>query len=131
MKEKFSPNKRISQKMSKAKIIRKAREGAFDRNPLLATSHQATCKTCGCAHEMVYLHHLKSGSFEIGGTQMVEVVYTHLAVPELEHITEKVTPIIFRFKCDKCRTETACSPISLEYLMYTATKPPKLEPMYV
>jgi len=131
MKEKFSPSKRISQQVLKAKIIGKAREGAFDRNPLLATSHQAICKACGCAHEVVYLRHLKSGRFEIGDTQMVEVVYTYLAIPELEHATEKVTPILIKFKCGKCGTETVYSPVSLEYLMYTAAKPPKFELMYV
>jgi hypothetical protein len=131
MKRKFSPNKRISQRMLKAKIMKKARGGAFDRNPLLATSHQAICRTCGCTYEMLYLHHLKSGKFEIGDTQMVELVYTSLTISELEHTTEKVTPLIIKFKCGKCGTETAYSPISLEYLMYTATKPPKLELMYV
>jgi len=60
---------------------------------------------------------------------MVEMVYTHLTIPE--HITEKVTPIMFKFKCDKCGTEAIFSPINLEYLMYTASKPPKLEIMYV
>ena len=131
MKEKLSRNKRSSQQMLETKIIKKAREGAFDRNPLLATSHQAICKTCGRACEIVYLCHLKSGKFEVGDTQIVEIVYTSLAMPEPEHTTEKVTPIIIKFKCGKCGTETACSPISLEYLMYTATKPPKLELMYV
>ena len=132
MKEKFvRPKKRVSQQVLKAKIMEKAREGAFDRNPLLATSHQTICKACRCAHEMVYLRHLKSGKFEIGDTQMVEVVYTSLAIPELEHVTENVTPIMFKFKCGKCGTETVCSPVSLEYLMYTATKPPKFEFMYV
>jgi len=131
MKEKFNPKERISQQMLKAKIMKKAREGAFDRNPLLATLHQAICKTCGCAYEMVFLRHLKSGKFEIGDTQMVEVVYTYLAIPALEQATEKVTPIIIKFKCGKCGAETACSPISLEYLMYTMAKPPKLELMYV
>jgi hypothetical protein len=131
MKKRFSPNKRISQQALKAKIMKKAREGAFDRIPLLATLHQAICKTCGCANETVYLRYLKSGAFEIGDTQMVEMVFTSLAIPELEHTTEKVTPIIIKFKCGKCGTETVCSPISLEYLMYTATKPPKPESMYV
>jgi len=131
MKKKFNPNKRISQQALKAKIIKKAREGAFDRNPLLATLHQAICKDCGRAYEMVYLRHLKSGKFEIGDTQMVEVVYTSLAIPELEHTTEKVTPIIIKFKCGKCGAETTYSPISLEYLMYTAARPPNLELMYV
>jgi hypothetical protein len=131
MKEKPSQNKRISQQMLKAKIMKKASEGTFDRNPLLATSHQAICKACGCAYEMVYLRHLKSGKFEIGDTQMVETVYSYFAIPDLEHATEKVTPIIFKFKCGKCGTEIFCSPISLEYLMYTATKPPKPETMYV
>jgi len=131
MKERSGSNKKVSQQVLKAKIMKKAREGAFDRNPLLATSHQALCKNCGCAYDIVYLRNLKSGKFEIGDTQMVEVVYTSLAMPELEHVTEKMTPIIFRIKCGKCGTETACSPISLEYLMYTATKPPNLELMYV
>lgn len=129
--KKSSQNKRTSQHMLKTKIMKKAREGAFDYNPLLATLHQASCKACGYPYKMVYLHYLKSGKFEIGETQMVEMTYTYLATPELEHITEKVTPIIIKFECDKCGIETVCSPISLEYLMYTATKPPKLESMYV
>jgi len=131
MKKKSSPNKRISQRALKAKIMKKAREGAFDRIPLLAALHQATCKACGCANETVYLCHLKSGKFEVGDTQMVEMIYTSLAMPELEHTIEKVTPIIIKLKCGRCGTETVCSPISLEYLMYTATKPPKPESMYV
>jgi hypothetical protein len=129
MKKKSSSNTRTSKQGLKAKIIKKAREGVFDRNPLLATLHQTACKTCGCAYEMVYLHYLKSGKFEIGDTQMVEVFYTHLAIQE--RTAEKVTPIIIRFKCDKCGTETVFSPISREYLMYIAKKPPKLELMYV
>jgi len=129
MKDRLNPDKRISQQVLKAKILRKAREGAFDSNPLLATSHKAACKTCGCTYEMVYLQHLKSGKFEIGDTQTVEMVYTYFAIPE--HTTEKVTPIIFKFKCRKCGTETIHSPISLEYLMYTAARPPKPEVMYV
>lgn len=132
MKEKINPNKKTSQQQElKAKIVKKSREGAFDRNPLLATLHQTVCDACGHIYEMVYLRYLKSGKFEIGNTQMVEVVYSSLAMPELERTTEKVTPILIKFKCDKCGTEIVCSPISLEYLMYTATKPPKLEPMYV
>ena len=131
MKEKSNLNKKFSQQELKAKITEKARQGAFDRNPLLATLHQTVCKACGHVHEMIYLRCLKSGKFEIGNTQMVEVVYSSLVMPELERTTEKVTPILIRFNCDKCGTETVCSPISLEYLMYTVTKPPKLEPMYV
>lgn len=129
MKEKVGSNKRISQQKIKTEIMKKARGGIFDSNPLLAALHNIACKSCGHVYEMVYLRHLKSGKFEIGETQMVEMVYAYLAIPE--HVTEKVTPIVFRFKCEKCGTETACSPISLEYLMYTATKPPKLELMYV
>jgi len=131
MKKKSSPNKRVSRQLLKAKIMKKAREGAFDRIPLLAALHQAICKACGCVNEMVYLRHLKSGKFEVGDTQMVEIVYTSFAQPELEHTTEKVTPIIIKVKCGRCGTETVCSPISLEYLMYTAAKPPKPEFMYV
>jgi len=129
MKDKIGSKKRISQQKLKIEIMKKARRGIFDSNPLLAALHHITCKACGHVYEMVYLRHLKSGKFEIGETQMVEMIYTQFTIPE--HATEKVTPIIFKFKCDKCRTETICSPISLEYLMYTAKKPPKLEIMYV
>jgi len=128
MKETLNPDKKISLQMLESKIVRKAREGAFGNNPLLATLHQAVCKPCGCAHEMVYLRYLKSGKFETGDTQMVEMFYTHLTIPE--HITEKVAPIIFKFKSGKCRTEAIFSLISREYVMYTASRPPKLEITY-
>jgi len=112
-------------------IINRARKGVFDRNPLLATPHELVCKACGCKREITYLDHLKSGRFELGETQMVEVSYAFPTTLGLSHAMERITPLIMTVKCERCGTEISCSPVSLEYLLFTATKQEKMRNMYV
>jgi len=115
----------------KEEIINRAREGVFDRNPLLATPHELVCKACGCTRKITYIDHLKSGWFEIGETQMVEVSYAAPTIFGLSHAMERITPIIITIRCKRCGTEMSCSPVSLEYLLFTTTKKQKLKSMYV
>jgi len=129
MKKKSGPS--ILRRNPKDEIVSKARKGKFDRNPLLATPHELTCKACGCKRKITYLDHLKSGRFQLGKTQMVEVSYAAPTILGLSHTTERITPIIMMVKCERCRTEISCSPVSLEYLLFTATKQEKMKNIYV
>jgi len=112
-------------------IMDKARKGVFNGNPLLATPHRLVCKACGCTRKITYLSYLKSGRFKLGKTRMMEIVYAVPTITGLGHTMERATPIIIRVKCRKCRSEISCSPVSLEYLLFTAAKEQKLEQMYV
>ncbi len=116
---------------SKREIVDKARKGFFDGNPLLAAPHRLVCKACGCTRKITYLSYLKSGRFRLGKTRMMEVVYAAPTLTGLGGTMERATPIIIRVKCKKCRREMSCSPVSLEYLLFTAAKEHKLEQMYV
>lgn len=122
---------RIRQHVSKEAIIDKARKGVYDRNPLLATSHQVVCKNCGCTQKITYLDQLKNGSFELGKTEAVEVAYAAPTITGLSRSREMITPVIIKIRCQKCDGEISCSPLSLEYLLFTAKKQQKLEHMYV
>jgi len=130
MKMERKSDSKIFLQRSKREIVDKARKGVFDGNPLLATPHRLVCKACGCAWKIIYVSYLKSGRFELGKTRVVKVVY----IPNLSGLggtVEKATPIIIQVKCKRCRTEVSCSPVSLEYLLFTAAREQKLEQMYV
>jgi len=116
---------------SKEEIVDKAKKGVFDSNPLLATLHVLVCKTCGYKQKITYLSYLKSGRFELGETSMVEVVHAAPTISGLGHVMERVTPIIMRIKCERCGAEMSCSPVSVEYLLFTVAKEQKLNQMYV
>jgi DNA-directed RNA polymerase subunit M/transcription elongation factor TFIIS len=116
---------------SKEEIVDKAKKGVFDSNPLLAASHVLVCKTCGYKQKITYLSYLKSGRFELGEKRMVEVVHAAPTISGLRHIMERVTPIIIRIKCERCGAEMSCSPVSIEYLLFTVAKEQKLNQMYV
>jgi hypothetical protein len=129
MKRKSIPS--ILRRNPKDEIINRARKGVFDRNPLLAAPHELLCKVCGCKRKITYLDHLKSGRFRLGETQMIEVSYAASNILGLSHVMERITPIIMTVRCKKCGTEISCSPVSLEYLLFTATKQEKMKNMYV
>lgn len=122
---------RIPQRNPKESIINKARKGIYNQNPLLATSHQVACKNCGCTQKITYLDHLKSGHFELGKTEAVDVAYAAPTITGLSRTREMITPVIIRIRCQKCDAEIPCSPVSLEYLLFTAEKQRKMEDMYV
>ena len=129
MKKKPSPS--IFRRNPKEEIINRAGKGVFDRNPLLATPHQVACKACGFMQKVTYLDYLKSGKFELGKTRMIEVSYAAPTIFGLSHAVERITPIIMTIGCERCGAEISCSPVSLEYLLFTATKQQKLKNMYV
>lgn len=129
MKEGSGPS--IFQRNPKKEIIYRARNGVFDCNPLLAASHQVVCKACGFAQKITYLDYLKSGRFELGKTRMIEVSYAAPTMSGLRHTVERITPIIVTINCERCGTEISCSPVNLEYLLFTASKEQKLKNMYV
>jgi len=129
MERKFNP--RDLRHDPKEEIVDKAKKGVFDGNPLLATSHVLVCKTCGQKQKITYLSYLKSGQFELEETRMIEVIHAAPTISGLMHTMEKVTPIIIRIKCKRCGTEMSCSPVSIEYLLFTVAKEQKLDQMYV
>lgn len=116
---------------SKDEIVSKARDGVFDRNPLLATPHELVCTSCGCKHRIIYLDYLKSGHFELGKTEVVEVTYAETTIVGLGRMLESITPIIITVRCERCKAETVFSPVSLEYLLFTAERQQRVEEMYV
>mgnify|MGYP001056869466 CR=1 FL=1 len=116
---------------SKNEIISRARKGVFDRNPLLATPHEIACTSCGCKHKITYLDHLKSGHFELGKTEVVEVAYAASTVEGLGRMLERITPIVITVWCKRCGAEASFSPVSLEYLLFTAERKKTVEQMYV
>lgn len=129
-KEKKLDSKILLQRF-KREIVDKARKGVFNGNPLLAVPHKLVCKACRCTWKITYLSYLKSGRFKLGKPRMMEVVYAAPTLTGLGSTTEKATPIIVRVKCRKCGSEMSCSPLSLEYLLFTAAKKQTLEQMYV
>ena len=129
MKRKSGPS--FLRRNPKEEIVNRARKGVFDPNPLLAASHQVVCKACGFMQKITYLDYLKSGRFELGKTQMIEVSYAAPTIFGLSHAVERITPIIMTIKCERCGTEMSFSPVSLEYLLFTTTKRQKLKNMYV
>ncbi len=62
---------------------------------------------------------------------MVEVSYAAPTIFGLSHTMERITPIIMTIRCERCGTEISCSPVSLEYLLFTAMKQQKMKSMYV
>ena len=125
------PRSKTHPRVSKDVIITKARKRIYDRNPLLATPHQVVCTNCGCTQKVTYLGHLKNGRFELGKTEAIEVAHAAPTITGLSRAREMITPIIMRVKCLKCDAEISCSPVSLEYLLFTAERQQKTEHMYV
>ena len=128
---KKKPSSSIFRRDFKEEIVNRARKGVFDRNPLLAVPHQVVCKACGFTQKTIYLDYLKSGKFELGETQMIEVSYAAPTIFGLSHVMEKRTPIILVVICERCGNEISCNPLNLEYLLFTATKEQKLRNMFV
>ncbi len=107
---------------SKEEIRRQAEAGVFDLNPLLATPHRVICRDCGYGNRVVFLEYLRSGKFEIGKTEMIEVTYAAPTAMGLGRAFERSTPLVFGIECGKCGAVTGHSPLSLEYLLFTTRK---------
>jgi DNA-directed RNA polymerase subunit RPC12/RpoP len=107
---------------TKGEIIAEAKKGMFNSNPLLTTPHEVVCKECGYRRNIVFLDYVRSGAFELGKTEMVEVVHAAPTFTGLGQTLERMTPLIIRVKCERCGAETAYSPLSLEYLLFTTQR---------
>jgi len=95
-------------------VVDKAQKGIFNNNPLLSTTHVVTCQKCKHIEHIVYLDYLRSGEFEFGKTEQVEILDIQGAISFLD--TEKITPIILSLICKRCGCQFKIHPVSVEYL---------------
>jgi len=114
--------------LSKEIIMEYARKGAFDNSPLLSTSHAATCPNCRCRPNLVPLEYLKTGEFEIGKTEQIEV-FNLLGIMLLAE-KETFTPIIVRPICKHCSSSYEVRIVSAEYLKEILARPQVYKSMY-
>jgi hypothetical protein len=124
-------NTRTARGTPKEEVTKRARQGLFDHNPLLASPHFVVCNACGSSRRITYLSYVKSGRFELGETQTIEVPYAAPTASGLGRTIEQITPILLTIACNKCGAEILWSPVSVEYLLFTATKPQQLKDTYV
>ena len=110
-------------------IVEKAQKGIFNNNPLLSTTHVVTCQKCRHRQHIVYLDYLRSGEFELGKTEQVEILDTQGPIGFLE--TDKITPIIPSLICEKCGCQIKTQPVSVEYLKTIIERPKTVGIMYV
>ena len=106
--------------------MEKARKGIFNNNPLLSTVHVVTCQKCRHRQHIVYLNYLKSGEFELGKTEQIQILN-----PQGFLETETITPIILNLNCEKCGCQIEARPISVEYLKTIIDRPETTGIMYV
>jgi hypothetical protein len=107
---------------TKEEVIAEVKKGVFNRNPLLTTPHEVMCKECGYRRNIIFLDYIRTGAFELGKTEMVEVAHTAPTLTGLGQTLERMTPIMIRVKCERCGTETSYCPLSLEYLLFTTQR---------
>jgi hypothetical protein len=104
------------------KIIKdEASKGVFDHIPLLSATHSVTCPKCKRRQQLVYLDYLKSGDFELGKAEQIEVLTPQGPVGIIE--MEKFTPIAIKLGCVECHGQIEVRPISAEYLIFLIDKP--------
>jgi len=106
-----------------------ARKGVFDNNPLLNTTHVVTCRECKHRQDIIFLEYLKSGEFELGKVQQIEVLDTSGPIGLFE--LEKVTPITITCICKECGCRIEVRPVSAEYLKTIIEKPKTAGTMYM
>ena len=105
----------------KQTIVGKAREGAFNNNPLLSAIHSVTCRGCGHRQRAVFLEFLRSGEFELGKVEQVEALDTQGPTGFVE--IQKVTPVVLMLACEKCGRRIEAQPVSAEYLNMIISRP--------
>jgi hypothetical protein len=113
----------------KKMIIDKANKGVFNRNPLLNTLHHFECINCKTDLRIVYLNYLKSGEFELGQTEEIEVLNPQGVFTFLEK--ERVTPIVIKPVCRKCGAQIKVQPLNVEYLLVIINRPKSSSSIYV
>jgi hypothetical protein len=104
-----------------AMIVEHARAGAFNRNPLLTTTHRVTCPQCRHIQRVVYIDFLERGRFEVRATANIEVHTSQGPISVLE--TQRFTPIVVSLVCERCRRRFDTTPVSVEYLLGGVARP--------
>lgn len=108
--------RRFKERMiDKDMIIREAKKGTFNSNPLLSMPHEIFCEKCKHRQKIVYLENLKSGEFEIGRRRMEAIFYPQFG---LRHIIEPITPLIIKTNCKRCESKIYYTPINVEYISF-------------
>lgn len=107
---------------SKEEIQQHANQGAFNQNPLLATPHEVVCASCKRTWKIIFLECLKTGHFELGKTEMLEVTYAAPTMTGLNRTAEPTTPLLIAAPCPECGLNNTFRPMSLEYLLYTVAR---------
>ena len=113
----------------KEMIVDNANKGVFNRNPLLNTPHYFVCRNCKTDLRIVYLTYLKSGEFELGHTEEIEVLNPQGILNFIEK--ERVTPIVFKPVCRKCGAQVKIQPLNVEYLLVVINRPKSSSNIYV
>ena len=109
-------------------IMENARKGAFDNSPLLSTAHPVTCPNCKYRQSIVLLEYLKTGEFEIGKAEQMEVLITEGIIDFLEK--ETWTPIVVRPVCKGCGSTLEVKMVNIEYLRAIIDRPKASKTMY-
>jgi hypothetical protein len=112
----------------KTLIVSRARNGTFDRNPLLNTAHAHTCPQCHHRQRIVYLDSLKNGAFDVGQTKHIEVLDASGPMGVWEQ--EQATPVTISYRCNVCSGIIEVSPVTVEYLQLIMSTPPVSRAMY-
>jgi uncharacterized protein YlaI len=109
-------------------IGERARKGVLDHNPLLSTAHFVTCQQCKHRQSIVYLNYLKSGEFDLGKAQQIEVLDSSGPIGFLE--MEKATPTVISLICEACGSRIEVRPFTAEYLQVIIDRPQASGAMY-
>ena len=109
-------------------IMENARKGTFDNSPLLSTAHPVTCPNCKYRQSIVLLEYLKTGEFEIGKAEQMEVLITEGIMDILEK--ETFTPIVARPVCKGCGSPLEVKLVNFEYLKAIIDRPKVSKTMY-
>lgn len=109
-------------------IVENARKGAFDDSPLLSAVHFVACQNCRHRQRIVLLEHLKTGEFEIGKAEQMDVLTTIGIMDFVEK--ETFTPIIMRLTCDRCGFTFEVKLVNFEYLKTIIDRPKASRTMY-
>jgi len=120
-------NEQLSRTL-KTLIISHARNGTFNRNPLLNTAHNLTCPHCQHRQRIVYLESFKNGDFEVGTTQQIEVLDSSGPMGVWEK--EQATPLTINHRCEACGDRIEICPFSIEYLQLIIRTPPVSSAIY-
>jgi hypothetical protein len=76
----------------------------------------------------VYLDSLKSGDFEVGKTEHIDVLNSSGPMGLWEQ--EQITPLTISYRCEVCTDIIEISPVSVEYLQLIINNPPVSSSIY-